>query len=149
VPGIPLYIDDPTAPGGRRFNNTVVAIAGNPRPQVGPFLPPVENRQGTLGRNALRGFPLHQVDFALRREFSLSERLKLQFKTEVFNLFNHPNFADPVATLLTGNSANVAFGRSPSMFGRSLGTGGISGGFSPLYQIGGPRSMQFAVKLLF
>lgn len=131
VEGIPLYIDDPNAPGGRRFNRAA-------------FLIPVENRQGSLGRNALRGFPLHQIDFALRRQFNLSERLKLQFKTEVFNLFNHPNFGDPLGTL-----TNVAFGRSQSMFGRSLGSGGPAGGFSPLYQVGGPRSIQFAWKLMF
>ena len=149
VPGIPLDLDDPSAPGGRRFNNAVVVIPGNTRPQVGAFLPPVENRQGTLGRNALRGFPLHQVDFALRREFGLSERWKLQLRGEMFNLFNHPNFADPSGVLLSGNSANTAFGKSPSMFGRSLGSGGLLGGFSPLYQIGGPRSIQLVLKLSF
>lgn len=149
VEGLPLYIEDVTAPGGRRFNNQVVVIAGNPRPQVGPFRPPVENRQGNLPRNFLRGFPVYQLDLALRRDFRLKERLRLQFRTEIFNIFNHPNFADPNATLLTGNSLNTAFGFSQTMFGRSLGTGGSSGGFNPLYQIGGPRSIQFAVKLMF
>ena len=41
------------------------------------------------------------------------------------------------------------FGQSTQMFGRSLGTGGINGGLSPIYQIGGPRSTQLALKLLF
>jgi len=149
VEGIPLYIEDPKAPGGRRFNNQVVVIPGNPRPQVGPFLPPVENRQGNLPRNFLRGFPIYQLDFALRRDFRLQERVRLQFRTEVFNIFNHPNFADPNSTLLTGNSLNPGFGFSQSMFGRSLGSGGTTGGFNPLYQIGGPRSIQFALKLVF
>jgi hypothetical protein len=149
VEGIPLYIDDPKAPGGRRFNNQVVVIPGNPRPQVGPFRPPVENRQGTLPRNFLRGFPVYQLDLAVRRDFRLHERLRLQFRTEVFNIFNHPNFADPNGTLLAGNSLNAGFGFSPTMFGRSLGSGGATGGFNPLYQIGGPRSIQFALKLTF
>ena len=149
IEGIPLYIDDPNAPGGRRFNNQVVVIPGNPRPQVGPFRPPVENRQGNLPRNFLRGFPIYQLDLAFRRDFRLKERLRLQFRTEAFNIFNHPNFADPNSTLLTGTSANTAFGFSQTMFGRSLGTGGATGGFNPLYQIGGPRSMQFALKLMF
>jgi carboxypeptidase family protein len=149
VEGIPFYIEDPKAPGGRRFNNQVVVIPGNPRPQVGPFRPPVENRQGNLPRNFLRGFPIYQIDLAFRRDFRLKERLRLQFRTEAFNIFNHPNFADPNSTLLTGNSANTAFGFSQTMFGRSLGTGGATGGFNPLYQVGGPRSMQFALKLMF
>jgi hypothetical protein len=35
------------------------------------------------------------------------------------------------------------------MLGRSLGTGGLTGGFNPLYQVGGPRSMQFSLKFEF
>jgi len=141
---IPVYIDDPSAPGGRRFNNTRVVIPGNPNPQIGPFFRPVIPRQGSLGRNALRGFPVHQLDFALRRQFNFNERVNLQFRTEFFNIFNHPNFADQDG-LLTSST----FGFSKSMLGRSLGSGGASGGFNPLYQIGGPRSIQFSLKLDF
>jgi len=146
VPGIPLYLNDPTAPGGRRFNNT--PVAGNPR-QVGPFFVPTEPRQGTLGRNALRGFPVYQVDFAFRRQFGLTEKLMLQFKAEVFNIFNHPNFGDPIGSLGTNLPTNSVFGRSDRMWGRSIGTGGTIGGFNPLYQVGGPRSMQFSLRLQF
>jgi hypothetical protein len=144
VEGIPLYIDDPTAPGGRRINNTRVVIPGNPNPQIGPFLRPFPARQGSFGRNVLRGFPVHQLDFAVRRQFYLGDRANLLFKTEFFNIFNHPNFGDPDAALLS-----QTFGFSTAMFGRSLGSGGTLGGFNPLYQIGGPRSIQFSLKLGF
>lgn len=144
VEGIPVYIDDPTVAGGRRFNNTRVTIPGNPNPQLGPFLRPFPARQGSLGRNALRGFPIYQVDFALGRKFTFGERANLQFRTEFFNIFNHPNFGDPEGSLQSPN-----FGVSTAMFGRSLGAGGSVGGFSPLYQIGGPRSIQFSLKLGF
>lgn len=130
VSGVPLYLDDPLAPGGRRINRAAFTI-------------PV-GRQGTLGRNALRGFPLWQMDLALRRQFHLTERLNLQFRAEVFNIFNHPNFGDPVAQL-----NNNQFGLATRMLGRSLGSGGAGGGFNPLYQVGGPRSVQFALKLAF
>lgn len=151
VPDIPLYIDDPGAPGGRRLNNA--AVAGNPR-QIGPFLVPVAARQGNLGRNSLRGFPLHQLDLAIRRQFNFTERLNLQFRTEFFNIFNHPNFANPDSSLGSVSTTGAftptnAFGRSPSMLGRALGSGGSSGGLNPLYQVGGPRSLQFGVKLQF
>jgi hypothetical protein len=146
VPGIPLYLNDPNAPGGKRFNNT--PVPGNPR-QVGPFFVPTEPRQGTLGRNALRGFPVHQIDFALRRQFSLTEKFKLQFKGEVFNIFNHPNFGDPLGSLGTNLPTSSTFGRSDRMWGKSVGTGGTIGGFNPLYQVGGPRSMQFSLRLQF
>ncbi len=144
VQGIPLYLDDPLAPGGRRFNNTRVTIPGNPNPQIGPFFRPVQPRQGSLGRNALRGFPVTQLDFAVRRQFHLGERVNLQFKTEFFNIFNHPNFGDP-----DGSLTSPTFGQSTTMLGRSLGSGGTNGGFNPLYQIGGPRSIQFSLKLGF
>ncbi|MGH9935554.1 MAG: carboxypeptidase regulatory-like domain-containing protein [Blastocatellia bacterium] len=132
IPGVPLYLEDPLAPGGKRFNPAAFAV-------------PPATRQGTLGRNVLRGFPLNQTDFSLRRQFNLSERLNLQFRADVFNLFNHPNFADPVATVMS----TATFGRSTAMFSRGLGAGGSSGGFNPLYQVGGPRSMQFSLKLQF
>ncbi|HYJ90518.1 MAG TPA: hypothetical protein VEV84_04365, partial [Pyrinomonadaceae bacterium] len=78
--------------------------------------------------------------------------IRLQFRAEFFNIFNHPNFGDPGAGG-SGSGSNYIFnpdfGRSTSMLGRSLGTGGADGGFNPLYQIGGPRSLQFALKVLF
>jgi hypothetical protein len=131
IPGVPLYVNDSTVAGGRRINRAAFSI-------------PAQLRQGTLGYNALRGFAFSQFDLSLRRQFNLSERLKLQSKVEVFNLLNHPNFGNPVNTL----SSNL-FGQSTQMLGRSLGNGGINGGLSPLYQIGGPRSIQLALKLQF
>jgi hypothetical protein len=147
IPGIPLYLDDPLAPGGRRFNNTIDPS----RPGCkGPFCPPSPGRQGTLGRNVMRGFPMSQLDLAVRRHFSLGERMTLQLRAEAFNIFNHPNFGDPganndLANLLTSPN----FGQSTQMLKSSLGTGGTTGGFSPLYQVGGPRSIQLALKLQF
>ncbi len=141
VLGVPLYIDDSSVGGGRRINPAAFAL-----PPLGPGNVPT--RQGTLGRNALRGFGIWQADFALRRQFNLAEHFNLQFRAEFFNVFNHPNFGDP--TLFgTDTLSNPLFGRSVNMLGRRLGSGGVSGGFNPLYQVGGPRSVQFALKLQF
>lgn len=131
VPGVPLYVDDPTAAGGRRINRSA-------------FVAPPVNQQGALGRNSLRGFPVSQLDFSLRRRFQLTERYNLQLRVDLFNVFNHPNFGDPDSLFESGT-----FGESVAMLGQSLGHGGIDTGFSPLYQIGGPRSIQLALKLLF
>jgi hypothetical protein len=131
ITGRPLYLSDPKAPGGKVFNRAAFAI------------PPV-GRQGTLGRNVTRGFPLNQTDFSLRRRFGLGERVSLLFRADVFNIFNHPNFADPVNDLSSGS-----FGQSTQTFGKGLGTGAFGTGLSPLYQIGGARSVQFSFKAQF
>ena len=131
VPNQPLYLDDPAVPGGRAFNRAA-------------FVVPPAGRQGTLGRNVMRGFSLQQTDLSVRRRFRLGERVGLLFRLDMFNVFNHPNFADPVNTL---NSAT--FGRATQTFGKGLGNGAFGSGLSPLYQIGGARSMQFSFKVEF
>ncbi|HEY6247809.1 MAG TPA: TonB-dependent receptor [Pyrinomonadaceae bacterium] len=140
IAGQPLYVADSTMAEGVRINRNAFAI-------------PSTLRQGSLGRNALRGFPLSQLDFAVGRRFDLGDKLNLQFKTEVFNLFNHPNFGNPSPSLGSASGGvffpDALFGQSLFMFGRSLGTGGTSGGFNPLYQVGGPRSIQLSLRLGF
>jgi hypothetical protein len=138
VAGVPLYIDDESVPDGRRINrNAFVAV---------PLVNGALTRQGSLGRNSLRGLPLFQTDLTVRRQFKLTDRVRLQFRTDFFNLFNHPNFGSVCSNLSTCGSQ---FGIPTRMFGRSLGAGGIGNGFNPLYQIGGPRSMQFSLKFEF
>ena len=139
VQGQPLYLTDPLVGGGKRLNPAAFVI-------------PTTFGQGSLGRNSARGFPLSQLDFAARREFLLSERFKLQFRAEFFNLFNHPNFASPFPLLgfaFPGQFIALPnFGRSESMLGRALASGSTSG-LNPLYQIGGPRSVQLGLRLEF
>ncbi len=123
--GVPIYLDDPTAPGGRIINRAAFAV-------------PSAGQQGSLGRNVIRGFPFWQIDVAVRRQFNLTEKLGLQFRAEAFNVFNHPNFGTIQTSL-----ASPTFGRATEMLNTRL------GGLNPLYQVGGPRSMQFALKLQF
>jgi hypothetical protein len=126
VPGQSFYITDPTVPGGRRFNPAA-------------FTPAPANQQGNAPRNLLRGFPASQVDFTVRRQFKLKESVRLDFRGEMFNVFNHPNFGPPDSSIANG----VLFGQPSSMLNRSL------GGLNYLYQMGGPRSVEFAVKVIF
>jgi hypothetical protein len=76
--------------------------------------------------------------------FQVTEKVGLRFRSEFFNILNHPNFANPTNTL-----TSPLFGRSTQTLANGLGSGGASGGFNPLYQIGGPRSIQLALKLQF
>jgi len=54
---------------------------------------------GNLARNALRGPNFVWSDFYITKWFPITERVKLRFDTQVFNLFNHPNFALPTNAL--------------------------------------------------
>jgi hypothetical protein len=129
--GVPLWITDPGVAGGKRINRAAFSI-------------PAAANQGTLGRNALRGFGAAELNLTLRRQFPLTERLRLQARADFFNVFNHPDFGQPVNYM-----TSPLFGQGTQMLGASLGSGGSNGGLNPLYQIGGPRSMQLTMKLTF
>jgi len=130
VPGAPLWIADPNVAGEKEINPGAFAIRAG-------------TVQEDLGRNALRGFGATNVDLTLRRQFKIRERLVIQARADLFNIFNHPNFGSPINYL-----SSPLFGQSTQMLGASLGSGGQNGGLNPLYQIGGPRSVQLALKLL-
>lgn len=141
IPGMPLYLDDPNAPGGRRINTEALAV-------------PVAQRQGNLGRNYFRGFPLFQEDLAAGRDFPIAEHITIQARIEAFNVLNHPNFSSPQGQLGTVSSsdqfiAQGGFGISQSLLNRGLQSGSFGSGFSPLYQIGGARTVQVALKMKF
>jgi hypothetical protein len=79
---------------------------------------------GTASRNLLRGPGFASLDMALIKKFHLTEGLRFQFRAEMFNTFNRPNFGNPNTTLTSGN------------FGRITGASD-------------PRIMQFALRLDF
>lgn len=153
VPGVPFYLYGPQYPGGKAFNNTIVKGAcpdGSDR--VGAWCsPPLDAngnplRQGTAGRNALRGFGIYQWDLAIHREFSIREAAKIQFRAEMFNVLNHPSFGPPFGNV----GFTPLFGLSRETYAQSLSGGSSgSGGLDSLYQSGGPRSMQFALRVSF
>jgi hypothetical protein len=126
VTGQPIWIPNPAAGGGKSLNPAA-------------FTPPPAGQQGTEGRNDIPGFGLTEVDLGLRRKFPITERLTLLFRTDAFNVFNHPNFTNP--------SGQVRSGPNPlqSQFMLNKGLGGLG----PLFQGGGPRSLQLSLKLSF
>ncbi len=81
---------------------------------------------GNAGRNILYGPPQRQLDFSVFKNFTVTENSRLQFRAEVFNLTNTPNFGVPQQTLGTPD------------FGTINNTANA-----------GPRQLQFALKLLF
>jgi hypothetical protein len=132
VAGQPLYVSDAHAPGGRKINYDAFAVPVNADGR------PV---QGNSGRNVARGFASMQIDLALRREFRIKERTKLQFRFETFNLLNHPIF---------GSIYSNRYSNLPAQFGVANNTQNSQlGGLNSLFQQGGPRSVQLALRLQF
>jgi hypothetical protein len=126
VPNQPYWSADSGAPGGQSLNPNAFAI-------------PSTVRQGTEGRNDIPGFGLTQVDLSVGRQFPIGERVRFLFRADVFNLLNHANFTNPAALVQFGSAYLV----STSTLNNGL------GGLNPLFQEGGPRSIQLAAKITF
>jgi hypothetical protein len=126
--GKPVYVSDKNAPGGRRLNRDA-------------FTTPSGFGQGTLGRNAIRGFGMNQVDLTFRRDIAPREGLRFQIRLEAYNVLNHANFANPLpnegASLASSN-----FGVMSRMLNSGLGG-------SSIYSQGGPRTMQAVLRFEF
>jgi hypothetical protein len=139
VYGAPLYLYGSQFPGGKRYNPDA-------------FADPVQYENGTLGRNVVRGFGAWQIDFALHREIRFSEGTRLQIRAEAFNVLNHPNFANPSEKGEPGwlyFFPGPRFGVATQTLANGLGPSLIPGELNPLFQIGGPRVLQLAVRFLF
>jgi len=105
VPGVPLYehkaIPGVTQPGTVQWLNPN-AFVSTVDPSTGACYggdSPKNCQFGDLGRNALRGPNFAWSDFYLTKWFPLTERAKIRFDVQFFNLFNHPNFGLPSMVL--------------------------------------------------
>lgn len=125
VPNTPLYLHGSEYPGGQSINPAAFSL-------------PNGNDSGDAPRNFARGLGENQINLSVRREFPIKENVKLQFRAEAFNVLNHPNFG-----IIDAYLGDPTFGQALSMLNQSLGT------VAPQYQQGGPRSMQFMLKLVF
>jgi hypothetical protein len=100
---------------------------------------------GSSGQAILEGPGFKNVDFSLMKNISFTERTRLQFRWEVFNLFNTPQFGTPVAGLNAAPAflPTTAGGAFPTQVTPSRGPGAITSIIAPM------RQMQFGLKLLF
>ena len=137
--GVPFNIIGYDSAFAYTFSNlapgyTIGSAKGNGRPEsrLGEYfntaafqLPVAYSTDFGNLRNVLVGPPQKNMDFSIVKFFPIAEKQKLEFRTEFFNLFNHPNFANPV---------NI---QSSSAFGAIVKTAT------------GPRVVQFAFKYSF
>jgi hypothetical protein len=96
------------------------------------------NLLGNAGRNSIVGPGLFNVDFSLYKNFKISERFKVQFRAEFFNIMNHPSFGPPLA-FQGAHSAQII-----SETGLPSGAGYLA---NPT--VIKPREGQFALKVIW
>ena len=123
-------------------------------PQAGTF--------GNLGRNAWVGPGLAQFDLTFHKRLTFTERVNMEFRAEIYNLFNHANFSNPNATLGAGlpSGYNVAAGAEPAFSGIQPGqpyTASAAGGsfgritstVANTVGLGAQRQVQLSLRLNF
>ncbi|MGB7847647.1 MAG: carboxypeptidase-like regulatory domain-containing protein [Candidatus Acidiferrum sp.] len=153
IPGVPLYEHKPipvvTQPGTVQWLNPN-AFVSTVDPSTGACYGgdgPKTCQFGSLSRNALRGPDFAWSDFYLTKWFSITERVKLRFDTQFFNVFNHPNFGLPSMVLagLPGKpSTQTGFGALTYTTSPPTGLLGVGlGGDST------PRMIAFQLRLEF
>jgi Carboxypeptidase regulatory-like domain len=127
------------------------------------FSIPLAGTYGNLGRNALKGPTFKQFDLILNRRFPFGEGRNLEFRTEIFNILNHPNFAVPASTLasaLPGMTFNTTAGAwvlgSGTQPGQAFTQSAAGSTFGLLRQtvektvgLGTNRQIQFALRVNF
>ncbi len=167
--GVPLIISDTS--GGQTWGNAPPGLAGasgaiqtgavstglnapisgtgfnffgNNKADIVNFRPVLLSSDGRDGRaNPIDGLGYKNVDMSVSKETHINERFSTKFAADFFNLFNHPNFANPISNLnaliASGGSIDPTTGRvlNPGNFGRIISTSN------------NPRILQFALKFNF
>jgi hypothetical protein len=116
VPGQPLTLPNPSP--SQWLNKAAFTL-----PPTGTF--------GDAGRNILTAPGFEDIDFAISKRTTIKESVSLQFRAEAFNLFNHPNFAQP-----SNNFAAASYGQ-------------ISATRTARGDLGSSRQLQLGLKLVF
>jgi len=108
------------------------------------MIPPALGHFGNLGRNTFPDDGFRNVDFSLAKNWHFGERFRAQFRGELFNVFNHPNLANPY-----GGQNGFGF-NDPSVrpFGCACATPDVAAA-NPVIGSGGSRAVQLGLKLIF
>jgi hypothetical protein len=108
------------------------------------MIPPAFGTFGTMGRNIFRDTGFKNVDFSVAKNWKLGERLGAQFRAEFFNIFNHPNFANPFG----GQNGFAHNDPSTGSFGCGCATPDVAAA-NPVIGSGGARAVQLGLKFTF
>jgi hypothetical protein len=161
----PGFVGVVNTPGGGNSRNVrrpdlipgVNPYLNNDRSILNPaaFATPAPGTFGNLPRNALRGPNFSQFDLVFNKRFKFNESTNIEFRTEVFNIFNHTNFANPGSTLALALPATTGSG-TVGQPGQPYTAAGAGGTFGLIRQtvvrdvgLGTSRQIQFALRLNF
>ncbi len=108
------------------------------------MIPPAFGTFGTMGRNIFRDTGFRNVDFTVAKNWKFGERFTAQFRAEFFNIFNHPNFANPFG----GQNGFAHNDPSAGGFGCGCATPDVAAA-NPIIGSGGSRAVQLGLKLTF
>jgi hypothetical protein len=108
------------------------------------LIPPARGTFGTMRRNLFPDSGFRNFDFSLAKNLHFGERVRAQFRAEFFNIFNHPNFANPYG----GQNGFGQNDPSASGFGCGCLTPDVAAA-NPAIGSGGPRSVQLGLKFIF
>ncbi len=124
VTGVPIYVNNP--------NDHTLWL--NPA----AFSLPGVGQLGSLGKGSIRGKPINNLDFSVNKNWKVTERYNIQFRAEMFNAFNHPNFNG------FQNSINFQGNITLPNFGSVT-----NGSFGTLSNTTSHREIQFGFKFSF
>lgn len=115
------------------------------------FSTPAPGTFGNLGRGALHGPGISQMDLTLSKRFAVTERINVQFRAEAYNIFNRANFDLPVARLnnVLGTATNQLQPGQPYTSGAGGTFGQIQGTVEKVVGLGASRQLQLSLRLNF
>jgi Carboxypeptidase regulatory-like domain/TonB dependent receptor len=108
------------------------------------MIPPPLGQFGNMGRNTFRDTGFKNFDFSIAKSWHLGERVRAQFRAEFFNIFNHPNFANPYG----GQNGFGLNDPSAQPFGCGCATPDVAAA-NPVIGSGGSRAVQLGLKFTF
>ena len=164
VNGVPVTTPVLNVPGGGNFRNFRRAdyLGGDPfltSPTDGhvflnpaAFAIPAPGKIGNLGRNVLHGPGLEQFDLTVQKRFTIRERARLEFRGELYNLFNHTNYANPPTQLnqsLGTGTNQLQPGQPFTAASGGSAFGVFNGTVEKAVGLGTSRQMQVSVRLSF
>lgn len=132
VSGVPTVVSNASAPGDKQLNRAAFAVAPG-------------TRDGTSARNGYRLFGLTQWDLGTTKSWPITDRARVAFRVDAFNLLNHPSF-----TGVDNSVGDPTFGDARTTYaGGYGGTNVFSGALNEVFSNGGPRSIQLSLRIKF